>query len=92
MWEGVELFSNGKKYNVFTNGIESPSEVYVSVMVFDSNNNDLLSSFSQEKDSLFNYFGELLKKPTKNNRNFYQQYWTTVDPDRWERIKANNNW
>ncbi len=85
-WENVDLFSNGKKYNVFTNGIEEWKHIYASVMVFDQNNNDLLTNDSPEKDNLTNYFSGLIKKNKTDKKDFYEVYWKMVDPKQWENI------
>ncbi|MDX1773348.1 hypothetical protein DFR65_102114 [Oceanihabitans sediminis] len=87
VWEKVELFSNGEKYNVYTNGMEEWKHIYASVMVFDENNKDLLSNESTQKERLTNYFADLIKNHKTEKRDFYEAYWTTVDPEHWENIK-----
>ena len=74
MWENVDLFSNGKKYNVFTNGNEKRGEIYASIMIFDQNENDLLAEKSTEKDSLINLFGDLLKNNKEWKKSFYEVF------------------
>lgn len=49
LWEKVDLFSNGKKYHVYTNGTEEWKHINASVMIFDENENDMLSMESSEK-------------------------------------------
>lgn len=49
LWEKVDLFSNGEKYNVYTNGTEEWKHINASVMIFDENENDMLSMESSEK-------------------------------------------
>ncbi|MFV8365493.1 hypothetical protein [Flavobacterium sp. XS1P27] len=82
VWEKVDLYSNGKKYNVYTNGTEEWKHIYASVMVFDENGTDLLSKESPEKENLKNYFSELIKKQNSKKKDFYKVYWTMVDPER----------
>ena len=79
VWENVDLFSNGKKYNVYTSGIEEWKHIYASVMVFDEKENDLLSNDSSEKEKLTNYFANLIKHIKYGNVDFYETYWKTVN-------------
>ena len=93
MWEKVDLFSDGKKYIVFTNGIEEWKHIYASVMVFDENEIDLLSDNSKEKEKLTNFFAESIKNLNTKEKFFYELYWKMVDPDHlklWLDIKKNN--
>ena len=82
MWENIDLCANGKKYKVFTNGIEEWKHIYASVMVFDENDIDLLSNNSSEKENLTSYFASLIKKHKTENKGFYEVYWKMVDPKR----------
>jgi hypothetical protein len=82
VWEKVDLYSNGKKYNVYTNGTEEHKHIYASVMVFDENDTDLLVNESLEKESLTSYFAELIIKHKTEKKDFYNVYWTMVDPER----------
>lgn len=91
LWENVELFSDGQKYNVFATGAETSTDIYSSVMVFDQNDRDLLSESSTQKTVLANYFGSLIKANNSRNEAFYEVYWTAVDPDQWKAIKANRS-
>ena len=79
LWEKVDLYSNGKKYNVITNGIEDMKQIYASVMVFDENETDLLSKESPEKENLTNYFADLIKNNNNEKKDFYDVYWKMVD-------------
>jgi hypothetical protein len=90
MWKKVDLFSNGKKYNVFTNGIEEWEHIYASVMVFDENETDLLSNDSSEKEGLTNYFADSIKNLEGDKKDFYEVYWKMVDPKRWKKLKRYN--
>ncbi|MEO7979157.1 hypothetical protein [Flavobacterium sp.] len=73
-WENIDLFSNGKKYNIFTNGHEKRGEIYASIMIFDERENDLLSENSLEKDSLINFFSNLLKNNKDSRKSFYEVF------------------
>jgi hypothetical protein len=88
VWKKVDLYSNGKKYNVYTNGIEEWKHIYASVMIFDENGKDLLSIESAEKESLTNFFANLIKRHNMKKGDFHEIYWKMVDPKRWETIKA----
>tara|TARA_B110000211_G_scaffold230548_1_gene290279 strand:+ start:592 stop:1200 length:609 start_codon:yes stop_codon:yes gene_type:complete len=88
VWEKVDLFSNGKKYNVYTNGIEECKHIYASVMIFNENDIDLLNNESPEKERLTNYFADLIKKHKTEKKDFYEVYWKMVDPEKWKRIKS----
>jgi hypothetical protein len=79
VWENVDLFSDGKKYNVITDGLEEWKHIYASVMVFDYKENDLLSKDSIEKEKLINYFSNQIKKLNDRNQDFYEIYWKTVN-------------
>jgi hypothetical protein len=79
LWENVDLFSNGKKYNVITDGIEEWKHIYASVMVFDEKENDLLSNDLNEKEKLTNYFADLIKHHKNGKVDFYEIYWKTVN-------------
>jgi len=79
MWKNVDLFSNGKKYNVLTNGIEEWKHIYASVMVFDEKNIDLLFKDSPEKESITNYFASLIRNNKSKKKEFYNEYWDMVE-------------
>ena len=87
-WNNVELFSDGKKYDVYTNGIEEYRHIYASVMIF-QDGKDLLSLNSLEKKKIQNYFSDLIKKNDLNKSEFYEIYWKKVDPKNWESIQKN---
>lgn len=74
VWEKVDLFSNGKKYNVYTNGIEEWKHIYASVMVFNENDIDLLHDKSPERENLTNYFADLIKKHKTKKKDFYEVF------------------
>jgi hypothetical protein len=84
LWENVDLYSNGKKYNVFTTGLEEWKHIYASVMVFDKNYIDLITDDSLEKENLINYFSDLIKKNKTYRKNFYEEYRKMVDKKKQE--------
>lgn len=87
MWNNVDLFSNGKKYIVLTNGLEEWKHIYASVMILDQNQTDILAGETHEKIALTNFFAQLLKTHNPQKRDFYEVYWKIVDPKRWEQLK-----
>lgn len=91
MWRKIDLYSNGKKYNVYTNGIEEWKDIYASVMVFDENETDLLSNESSEKENLTKYFADLIKKNKTKDKDFYKIYWQMINPKHHKDMKINKN-
>lgn len=88
LWNNIKLFPNDTtEFIVAANGLESVETIYASVLVFDKNNNDLLSENSKFKSELIEYFSELIKSNNLKKRDFYEIYWKTVDPKHWEKIK-----
>ncbi|WP_310993083.1 hypothetical protein [Aequorivita marina] len=90
-WENIDLFSNGKKYTIMTNGVENRKHIYASVMVFDSKNKDLLSETSTEKKAITTLFADLIRSHDFENKKFYEVYWKAVDPEYWEALKKAKN-
>lgn len=76
LWEKVDLFSNGIEYKVYTNGDEKKGNIYASIMIFDGNNNDLLTEKSLEKSKFINYFGNLIKENKHKGDDFYREFST----------------
>ncbi len=71
LWENVKLYDNENNYyTVAANGIESYENMFASVMVYDSQNNDCLSPNSPEKQSMINYFSDGIKN-LSNSEKFY---------------------
>ena len=87
LWKNVSLFEDDKLYNVYTKGLEAKNEIYTSFLVLDENENDLLDENSEEREKLTIYFADLLKNQDVNRREFYEIYWTTVDPEHWVQLK-----
>lgn len=91
IWENIDIFSNGKKYIIMTNGLEEWKHIYASVMVFDNKESDLLSDSSTEKAAITNFFANLIKNHDSEKKAFYEVYWKMVDPKHWESIKEYQN-
>ena len=87
VWEKIDILSNGKEYTILTNGLEEWNHIYASVMVFDKNETDLLSSATEENEVITNAFADLIKNHKTEKKDFYEIYWKMVDPKRWETIK-----
>ena len=93
MWTKIDLFSNEKEYTIFTFGIESFKHMYASVMVFDEDGKDVLSEQNDEKIRITKFFADLIKNHDLKKKDFYETYWTIVNPERWEFIKKySSNW
>jgi hypothetical protein len=86
-WENIDLFSNGKKYTILTNGLEAKNHTYASVMVFDNNETDVLSSSSEEKEAIKKLFADLIKNQVAEKNDFYEAYWKEVNPEHWKKVK-----
>lgn len=72
VWKNIKLFkSKDKKYTVVAHGVQY---LYTSFLVFDEQNNDMLSDNSLEKEELVKYFKKLIKKPTSKESNFCVEY------------------
>ncbi|MDH7446348.1 hypothetical protein [Aquimarina sp. 2201CG14-23] len=79
VWEKRSLFdSNNELYTIAANGKESREEIYASVIIFDSKNQDCLTKNSKIRDSLIQYFSNGIKK-LKNQKKFYKVYWEMVN-------------
>lgn len=70
MWNNIDLFSNGKKYTVLTNGLEEWKHIYASVMILDEEERDVLTEQTEEKIALTNFFGELIKNHNPERKIF----------------------
>ncbi|WP_053992272.1 hypothetical protein [Mangrovimonas sp. TPBH4] len=86
VWENIDVFSNGKKYTILTNGLEEWKYVYASVMVFDENETDQLSDTSPVKVSLTNFFADLIQNNNSENEEFYEIYGNLIHPKQPESI------
>lgn len=91
IWNNIQLFENDTtRINIATKGTENTKTINSSVIAYDNNNNDLLSKNSKYREKLINYFSKRIKR-IRNTDKFYEEYWKTVDPKRWETIQFNRN-
>ena len=91
LWENVKLFEgNPSEFNVAASGLENKETIYASVLVFNKNNEDLLSTDSAYKPKLIGYFSEMIKTNNSSKREFYETYWRDFDPIRWEKMMQNH--
>lgn len=90
LWEGIKLFENDTtKFTIASRGFEGLGIIYTSVLVFDENNNDLLSANSAYKSKLIEYFSNMILTNDKKKEDFYEQYWKTVSPESWKIMQMN---
>lgn len=72
VWGNVKLFKGkDKKYTVVAHGV---SHLYISFMVLDEDQNDMLSQDSDERDVLIKYFKKLIRKNPYKRNNFCEDY------------------
>ena len=88
IWENISLFEDGKKYTVVTSGIEEWKYIYAGISVFDENGNDMLAENSAEKQKIIDYFSKLIIENDDKKDAFYEVFWTTFNPKRWQEIKS----
>ena len=90
LWESIKLFENDTtKFTIATRGFEGVGNIFTSVLVFDENNNDLLSINSKYKPKLIEYFSNMIFTNDKKKKEFYELYWKTVNPEHWKRMESN---
>lgn len=90
LWKRIQLFENDTtKFTVATRGFEGLGSIYASVLVFDENDNDLLSTNSKYKPKLIEYFSNMIFNNDKKKKEFYELYWKTVSPEHWKRMESN---
>jgi hypothetical protein len=79
MWENRKLIdSQSQLFTVFVSGTESWKEIYASVIVFDSKDQDCLSEISENKNLLIKFFSTEIRN-LNSNKKFYDLYWKTVN-------------
>lgn len=78
-WQNIQLFENDSElYTVVAYGIEDRKEIYASVIVFDSKNNDCLSTDSDKMDLITDYFSKGIQK-LNSSEEFYHLYHKIMD-------------
>gem|GEM_PF-1503821 len=75
MWQNVDLFSDGKRYTVVTDGRESPIITYGSFMAFTQKGEDIIANSLAGKDKIVNLFKKWIRNNDSNKREFYETYW-----------------
>ena len=74
IWENIKLFDDKEElFTVMADGIESWEEMFASVMVFDSKNNDCLSENNEYKNEIITLFSDSIQNLNKDNT-FYKIY------------------
>lgn len=87
IWENIRLFDDSpKNYTVITSGEESWKYIYAGITVLDDSGKDILSEDSPERQKLIDYFKNLIRKNKERNDGFYEIYWTSFNPERWNEI------
>lgn len=83
MWKNLDLLKNGKRYQVLTKGRFGDIR-FASVIVLDSEGNDVLANKTLEKVKIVNLFSNLIKANQNENREFFIHYWNAVDSNKWK--------
>ena len=87
IWEKVKLFESDNSTFTIITGLRENSEIITNVMVFDEFNNDMLSLNSSYREQLINYFSDAIRSNDETKTDFYEAYWTTINPAHWEYLK-----
>lgn len=69
-WNNINLFNDGKKYTIYTFGVEEWKHIYASIMIFDEQGNDVLLD-EQKREKISKYFGKLIRRHNPEKKNFY---------------------
>jgi hypothetical protein len=78
-WQNIKLFENDSElYTVVAYGIEDRKEIYASVIVFDSKNNDCLSANSDKRALITDYFSKGIQK-LNSSEEFYHLWYKIMD-------------
>jgi hypothetical protein len=89
-WQDVQLLEDDeKKFTIVARGLESAKTIYASIMIFDENNYDMLDAKSPYRDKLVKLIGDFIKND-KESREFFKVFWSKYDPERWQKILAEN--
>lgn len=79
VWENIQLFDSEKElFSIAANGTESWEEMYASVIVFDSQDNDCFKENSKHKEFLLTFF-DLGIRSVNSDKEFYNIYWDIVN-------------
>ncbi|CAM3663901.1 hypothetical protein FLGE108171_09315 [Flavobacterium gelidilacus] len=78
IWHNIKLLdSNDELFSVVTGGVESREEIFATVIVFDSDNQDCLTDTSEYKKILMDFFSTEIKN-LSSKKDFYDQYFKTA--------------
>jgi len=88
VWHNIDLLSDGNKYSVYTS-VYDVQPLYTSVMVFDGEENDMLSSNSNVKEKIILYFSEKIRN-SDGYTAFLKEVFMTFYPDNWEEYLKKN--
>lgn len=90
VWKDIDLLSNGKKYSIYTSGLDDRNgPLYASVIVLDENKNDMLAEDSTIKELLIEYFSSKIKD-LDNSTDFAKEFLTRLNPEIWAKYYKNN--
>ena len=79
IWENVKLFDDKDElFSIAAHGIESWEEMFASVMVFDSKNNDCLSNNSIYLNEIITFFSNNIQNLNKDHT-FYKIYLSIIN-------------
>jgi len=79
IWENIKLFDDKEElFTVAANGIESWEEMFASVMVFDSKNNDCLTENNEYKNEIITLFSNSIQN-LNNDKTFYKIYLAMIN-------------
>lgn len=79
IWGNIKLFDDKEElFTVAAHGIESREEIFSSVMVFDSKNNDCLTENNEYKSEIITLFTNYIHKINKDDT-FYALYRTMIN-------------
>jgi hypothetical protein len=71
IWENIKLFDDKEElFTIAAHGIESWEEMFASVIVFDSKNNDCLSENNEYKNEIITLFSNSIQNLNKDNTFF----------------------
>lgn len=88
IWKHRAFITDGKEqYNIAAYGAEELKIIYSSAMVYTNSGEDILRSTSGNKKKIIDKLSQLIKNNDISKRDFYEAYWTEVDPSAWERMK-----
>lgn len=74
VWKKRQLFPDSNVlYDIYARGVESQTQMYTAVMVFDVKENDALNENALERNKIIEYFAQGIQH-LKSNSKFYRLY------------------